>query len=162
MMLFCTAVLNPWALISTLYSAAGIRLKRKRPELSVVACSTAPVERLVALTLAPDTTAPWGSVTVPEMEPFSTCPMAGMHHTSARLTATITTMSRSFRFILYLRIEKCTVQPAKRLTAAHTVELSKCNCRTQCSLSKSITYTWQRERNPKFNKFKLLGIPNYG
>ena len=45
----------------------------------------------VALTWAPPTIAAWGSTTVPEIEPFRTCPMAGMH-ANAKLTATKTAL----------------------------------------------------------------------
>ena len=64
---FCTAELNFGAEISILYSPAGIRLRRNSPELSVVVVSTVPVATLVALTCAPEITAPSGSVTAPEI-----------------------------------------------------------------------------------------------
>src|SRR6185437_7536524 len=58
--LFCTAVRKPDAEISTLYSPAGIELKRNKPELSLVVLNVAPVAKFVAFICAPDSTAPWG------------------------------------------------------------------------------------------------------
>src|SRR6266481_51470 len=96
---FSTEVLKPWAVASTLYCPGGIRLNRKDPELSLVVLKDAPVSCCVAFTTAPDTTAPWGSVTVPEIEPLTTCPKAGMHHTTARLSASKATVLRSLQLI---------------------------------------------------------------
>src|SRR6185312_13043653 len=103
-MLLWTAVLNPWAEVSTLYSPAGIRLNRKKPALSDVDVRVTPVEVLVAFTCAPDTTAPCGSCTVPEIDPFSTWPTDGMHQTTTRQAATSIKTVRSLRFILCISI----------------------------------------------------------
>jgi hypothetical protein len=86
--------------MSSLYSPAGIRLKRNRPELSVVVVRTVPVATLVAFTVAPGITAPSGSVAVPEIDPLSTCP------DNAMLNATIkqvmsATMWRFLKCILF-------------------------------------------------------------
>src|SRR5215470_19724039 len=84
---FDVAVLKPCAFTSTLYVPVGSRFRRKRPALSVVVGKTTPVSVFFAVTCAPDTTAPWGSTTDPDSEPFATCPTDGMHQTNARLTA---------------------------------------------------------------------------
>src|SRR6185437_2993713 len=102
--LLCTEVLNPWAETSTLYSPAGIRLNRKKPALSDVEVRVTPVEVLAAFTCAPETTAPCGSRTVPEIDPFSTWPTDGMHQTTTRQAATSIKTVRSLRFILCISI----------------------------------------------------------
>src|ERR1051325_1166926 len=68
---FCRAELKLGAEISILYSPVGIRLKRNSPLLSVVVVNTVPVAVLVAFTVAPEITAPSGSLAVPEMDPLS-------------------------------------------------------------------------------------------
>src|SRR6476646_10506950 len=75
-----------------------MRLKWKEPELSLVEVKTVAVSSCVALTCAPETTAPWGSVTVPEIEPLSTCPKDGTHQTKTSKAASTIGTARSLRF----------------------------------------------------------------
>src|SRR5215471_5969212 len=63
-----------------------MRLNRNRPELSVVVVNTVPVARLVAFTCAPEITAPGGSVTVAEIEPFNTCAALGTAVTARQVS----------------------------------------------------------------------------
>src|SRR5712692_1945751 len=56
----------------------GRRLRRKRPALSVSVANSWFVSLLTALTDAPRTAAPWGSVTDPEMDPLLTCAFTGL------------------------------------------------------------------------------------
>src|SRR5262249_16152540 len=96
----CVRVLKPGALTSTLYVPVGIKLNRKSPALPVVVFNSAPVAVLVAFTWAFDTSAPCGSVTVPEIEPFSTWPTPVMQNMAAKPSATESMRLYAFRCIL--------------------------------------------------------------
>src|SRR5260370_41854807 len=117
--LFCARVLNPFAVISTVYVPTGKRLNRNRPELSLVVAVTTPVSTFLAFTSALATTAPDLSTTVPEIEPLMTCAADGRHHTSVRTTAARTIIFRSFELILFsifyeLRNARASVDPCTR------------------------------------------------
>src|SRR5206468_12898209 len=64
---------NPEAETSILYVPSGRSWKANRPSLVLTVLSVTPVPLFVALTLAPATTAPDGSVTVPLMAPRNVC-----------------------------------------------------------------------------------------
>jgi hypothetical protein len=70
----------------------------------------------VAFIWAPETTAPWGSTTVPEIEPFRTWLVAGIQEARIKHAVTRTKKSRSLEFMLPLSIfvlEKVSQPPAK-------------------------------------------------
>ena len=63
------SVLKPDAVAEIVYVAGGTPRMTYRPPESVVAENWKPFSASVALTWAPETNAPEGSVTVPAMEP---------------------------------------------------------------------------------------------
>src|SRR5882757_4018783 len=80
---------KPCAAMTTEYSPTGKSWKANWPSLvDSVACSM-PVALLTALTWAPGTTAPDGSVTVPLIAPRNVCAVAGSPTESTNSIATI-------------------------------------------------------------------------
>src|SRR5580698_3508672 len=99
-MLSNAAERNPDAATSTLYVPSGRSWKANSPPLVVVAVIATAVATLVAFTLAPATTAPDGSVTVPLMAPRNVC----AYPVAPSSTSTMNRLSRPLMYLSFTRL----------------------------------------------------------
>ena len=97
-------VLNPAASMAKAYVPMGRNRIVYAPEAFVCAVVFTPVAVFSAVTLAPTTTAPLGSVTTPVMDPVTVCPKA-----VGKLSTAIMQLTNRLRTRLILILSSCSL-----------------------------------------------------
>src|SRR6266478_2919913 len=115
-MLSLTAVLKPGLVASTRYNpTCRIEGTTNRPSSFVVASNVAPVLIFVALTDAPTTFAPLGSVTLPVIEARSFCANIGAHTKTIAIAQPMKRrVDRIIRLLFLDRIRRISQYPEHR------------------------------------------------